>query len=261
MKTNSRWSFVCEGLKQSVYVCMVLLFLTPLAWLLLWGSAVWFGATSNIFDVMRLLVGLPVVFAASILSGPVPKLLTFFDISDKQLLILSCVLVIVYWACFGAAAGLLRWKLSASDSGQQQEASSKKNKKYTRWTVGIMAVVLALISFPSGPITAPAYISSRYSAGWTRNSVINNLRQIDAAKQELALEKKVPLDYIPTETELVPYLYGGTNFFNRPVVPIRYVLNPINKPPYAVLDSDWRFPRRSWHEGFTITNGTVFQLP
>jgi hypothetical protein len=240
---------------------MALLFFTLLAWLLLWGSTFWFGATSNIFGVMRLLVGLPIVFAASTLSGPVPKLLTFFDISNKQLLILSCVLIIVYWACFGTAAGLLCWKLSASDSGQQREASSKKNKKYTRWTVKIIAVILAIISFPSGLISAPGYISSRYSAGWMRNSVINNLRQIDAAKNQLALEKKLPPNYVPTEAELALYLYGGTNFFNRPSGPLRYVLNPINKPPYAILDSDWRFRRRGWHEGFTFTNGSVFQLP
>src|SRR5208282_3386971 len=114
--------------------------------------------------------------------------------------------------------------------------------------IGIMAVVLAIIFFWWGPFVRFPANSGRYSAGWVRNSVINNLRQIDAAKNEFALEKKLPPDYVPTEADLAPYLIGGTNYFNRTGGPLRYVLNPINKPPYAILDSDWRFRGRGLSE-------------
>jgi len=42
-----------------------------------------------------------------------------------------------------------------------------------------------------------------------RNSCINNLRQIDGAKQQWALEKNKTLDAVPTERDLLPYLKDG----------------------------------------------------
>jgi regulatory protein YycI of two-component signal transduction system YycFG len=42
-----------------------------------------------------------------------------------------------------------------------------------------------------------------------RNACINNLRQIDAAKQQWALEKNKTADAIPTEQDLLPYFKDG----------------------------------------------------
>jgi DNA repair exonuclease SbcCD ATPase subunit len=42
-----------------------------------------------------------------------------------------------------------------------------------------------------------------------RNVCLNNLRQIDAAKQQWALEKNKTTDAIPTEQDLLPYLKDG----------------------------------------------------
>ena len=42
-----------------------------------------------------------------------------------------------------------------------------------------------------------------------RNTCINNLRQIDGAKQQWALEKNKPGDAVPTVKNLLPYLKGG----------------------------------------------------
>jgi hypothetical protein len=250
MKTNSCWSFICEGWKQSGCVFAAFLLL---------GGVGWLGAASNsVPDMMRILSGLTALVSASILSGPIPILLTHFDITNKQLFIFWGALVIPYWVCLGVTGGFLRWKTSTQVFEQKPLVSLNPNKKYTRWTIEIIAVVLAIISFPGGPIAGPSFVSGGPSI---RNSVINKLRQIDAAKNQLALEEKLSPDYVPTKAELAPYLYQGTNFFNLTSGPIRYILNPINKSPYAVLDSDWRFPRRGWREGHTITNGTVFQLP
>lgn len=56
-----------------------------------------------------------------------------------------------------------------------------------------------------------------------RNTCINNLRQIDGAKQQWALEKNKPGDTVPTARDLLPYLKdgsfpacpeGGTYFLN-----------------------------------------------
>lgn len=43
-----------------------------------------------------------------------------------------------------------------------------------------------------------------------RNACINNLRQIDGAKQQWALEKNKPDDAVPTMRDLQPYLKDGT---------------------------------------------------
>lgn len=259
---NSRWEYVQEGLKQAGLVFVALLLVGLFAALFVWGSTAGLGATSGLADAIRVAGGLTVAFIVSILAGPVPTLLTLCDTTDNQLLVLSCVLIVPYWVCLGAVAGFLRWKIGFANSEQTQRASLDRNGKYTRWTLGIGALVIAVAFFPAGPIAGPNYVSSgRFSAGFIRNSVINNLRQIDGAKQQFALEKKLSSDYLPTEVDLAPYLLHVTNFFHRSTGPIRYVLNPISKPPYAVLYSDWRFRRRGWKEGFTITNGTLFQLP
>ncbi len=42
-----------------------------------------------------------------------------------------------------------------------------------------------------------------------RNSCINNLRQIDGAKQQWALEKNKTVDAVPTVKDLLPYFKGG----------------------------------------------------
>jgi chromosome segregation ATPase len=42
-----------------------------------------------------------------------------------------------------------------------------------------------------------------------RNACINNLRQIDGAKQQWALEKNKTGDDVPTEKDLLPYLKDG----------------------------------------------------
>ena len=56
-----------------------------------------------------------------------------------------------------------------------------------------------------------------------RNACINNLRQIDGAKQQWALEKNKPADAVPKVEDLLPYLKdgafpacpdGGTYFIN-----------------------------------------------
>ncbi len=62
-----------------------------------------------------------------------------------------------------------------------------------------------------------------------RNACINNLRQIDAAKQQWALENNKTDVAIPTELDLLPYLKGGI----FPVCPGggAYTINAVGLPP------------------------------
>jgi hypothetical protein len=62
-----------------------------------------------------------------------------------------------------------------------------------------------------------------------RNACINNLRQIDAAKQQWALEKNKTADAVPTEQDLAPYLKDNA----LPVCPSggTYTLNAVGELP------------------------------
>jgi hypothetical protein len=62
-----------------------------------------------------------------------------------------------------------------------------------------------------------------------RNVCINNLRQIDAAKQQWALENDKAADAIPTGLELLPYFQDGI----FPVCPSggTYTINAVGVPP------------------------------
>jgi hypothetical protein len=62
-----------------------------------------------------------------------------------------------------------------------------------------------------------------------RNACINNLRQIDAAKQQWALENGKGDDVVPVAQDLLPYLRGGV----FPVCPGggTYTINAVGVPP------------------------------
>ncbi|HEV2695373.1 MAG TPA: hypothetical protein VG347_20935 [Verrucomicrobiae bacterium] len=61
------------------------------------------------------------------------------------------------------------------------------------------------------------------------NKCINNLRQIDAAKNQWALEKGKTSEAVPKEEDVTPYLMGNA----LPICPSggTYTLNALDKPP------------------------------
>lgn len=76
-----------------------------------------------------------------------------------------------------------------------------------------------------GAIAIPNFVHARETA--QRNACINNLRMIDAAKQQWALEKGKKEGDLPTQDDLMPYIghwpvcpQGGT-----------YTINPIGQAP------------------------------
>jgi hypothetical protein len=66
-----------------------------------------------------------------------------------------------------------------------------------------------------------------------RNTCINNLRQIDGAKQQWALEKNKTLDAVPTVKDLLPYLKDGV----FPVCPEggTYAINSVEALPTCTV--------------------------
>jgi len=235
--TNSRPACAVEGVKEAGKVLVSLLFLAGLGWIAL--------RVGN--ETIRMLGGGIIYITAIVTAGPVTVALTAFDISNEELIILSIVFIIPYWILLGTVGGLLQ------EAQKGQNAS--RRKKYTRWTIEVLAAVMAIAFFW---VTAQTL---GHSDRPVRSRIINNLKQMDLAKRQLASDRDLPDYYVPTLEELSHYFQLQTNYYNEPLAPVRYVVDSITNKPYAVLYADWRFPRRSFQEGHTLTNGTIFRLP
>jgi hypothetical protein len=235
---NSRRKFVHEGLKQAglVFATGVLL-----------GVLTFFSSRLGIAGEM---VGKLFVFIISILGGPSPIVLFHLDFSNKLIVTLWLLFIPIYWVGLGIIVGQFAWQTCSSTTENNQVPPPKKIMRLGVAGLSILAGFLLMVSLPS-------FVGGGSSLQY---AIINNLRQIDAAKNQFALEKKVLPDYIPTKADLTPYILLRNGKFPQ-VGPERYVLNPIREAPYAVLDNDWRIRRHGWREGYTITNGTIYRLP
>jgi competence protein ComGC len=99
------------------------------------------------------------------------------------------------------------------------------------------AVLLPAVAVPAmlAAIAIPNFVKARTVS--QENACINNLRQIDAAKQQWALEKGKQSTDVPTMEDLKPYLAkiphcpaGGT-----------YTLNAVGQPPQCSI-TDHKLP-------------------
>ena len=80
------------------------------------------------------------------------------------------------------------------------------------------------------PIAAPEPATDQSAAVAAQlNACINNLRQIDAAKQQSALENDKTADAVPSAQDLLPYLSNLV----FPVCPSggTYTINAVGVPP------------------------------
>ncbi len=213
---------------------------------------VWFSAAKG---VLTQYTGPVEMWIAGLVSGPIPAALLRFDITDKQLETAWLALILPYWICLGTGVGYLHWlhwnaRVGTPDA--EKITLMDQNLGRLRLAVVVLVLILGLASM----LSLPSHVGGGSPPAVT---VVNNLRRIDGAKQQLALEKKLPPAYVPAESELASYL-ARSSFHIATNGPLRYVMNPIDTAPYAVLISDWRIKRRGWHEGYTIPKGTVYHI-
>ena len=80
------------------------------------------------------------------------------------------------------------------------------NRKWGFTLVEIM-IVVAIIGLLAA-IAIPNFVRARTTS--QQNACINNLRQIDGAKQQWALENKVSATASPADSEIQPYMGRGS---------------------------------------------------
>lgn len=97
---------------------------------------------------------------------------------------------------------------------------------------GYINIALAVVCIPLlMAIAIPNFVKARDTA--MANACINNLRQIDAAKQEWALEHGKKPDDVPTTQDLLPYLKNQ----KIPVCPAggTYTIGKVSTPPTCTV--------------------------
>ena len=92
--------------------------------------------------------------------------------------------------------------------------------KKIKVTVGVVVVFLIV-----GAVVLPSFIRARSTPAM--NACVNNLRQLDGAKQQWVIENHKTTSNVPTWEDLLPYLrqkpfcpQGGT-----------YILGPVGESP------------------------------
>lgn len=91
--------------------------------------------------------------------------------------------------------------------------TSTRKAGFTLIEIMIVVAIIGLLA----AIAIPNFVHARTTA--QQNACINNLRQIDGAKQEWALENKANATSSPTSANIQPYMGRGSNG-SLPVCPL-----------------------------------------
>src|SRR6185437_5515042 len=94
---------------------------------------------------------------------------------------------------------------------------------------GYVTIALGIVLIPFlAAIAIPNFVKARATA--QKNVCINNLRAIDRAKQQWALEHSKSADDTPTPEDLNPYIPGGYDHLHCPADG-EYTIGKVSEPP------------------------------
>jgi len=122
--------------------------------------------------------------------------------------ILGLVLLLVCIGPLFAIPGVICGHMAYSRIKHSSGALAGQGMALAGLITGYVSIGLSVFLLPMMlAIAIPNFVQARKTA--QMNACINNLRQIDAAKQEWALENGKKGDAVPTVQDLTPYLRNG----------------------------------------------------
>lgn len=144
----------------------------------------------------------------------------------------SLVLGILGLVCFGLFAGIpavICGHTAQSRIRRSAGALTGEGLALGGLITGYISIALSLIMIPMiVAIAIPNFVKAREVA--QRNACINNLRQIEGAVQQWALEHSKPDDAVPTFAEVNAYFKGTNSIFTCPAGG-SYTLGAVNERP------------------------------
>lgn len=156
-------------------------------------------------------------------NAPQPK--------NSALAIWSLVLGILSLACFtifAAIPGVICGHKALSKIKHSGGALTGQGMAIAGLVTGYLGIAWAIFVIPMMlAIAIPNFVQARNTS--SLNTCINNLRQIDAAKQEWALENNKKGTDTPTQADVAHFLKNS----QFPVCPNKgtYTIGPVDEPP------------------------------
>jgi competence protein ComGC len=138
------------------------------------------------------------------------------------------ILSLMCFSIFAAIPGVICGHMAYSRIKHSTGALTGQGLAIAGMVTGYIGIAWAIIFIPLMlAIAIPNFIHARDTA--QTNACINNLRQIDAAKQEWALENNKKGTDTPTQADVAHFLKNG----QFPVCPKGgiYTIGPVDEPP------------------------------